>query len=53
MTREIILDILEALILLGVFSSLSNQKKYVIENKIKSGLFCIMYAPNFKHGRNN
>jgi len=44
MTREIILDILEALILLGVFSSLSNQKKYVIENKIKSGLFCIMYV---------
>jgi two-component system sensor histidine kinase AgrC len=44
MTKEIILDILEALILLGVFSSLTNQKKYVIENKIKSGLFCIMYV---------
>ena len=44
MTREIILDILEALILLGVFSSFTNQKKYVIENKIKSGLFCIIYV---------
>ena len=44
MTREIILDIFEALILLGVFSSLTNQKKYIIENKIKTGLFCIIYV---------
>ena len=43
-TREIILDILEALILLGVFSSLTNQKKYISENKIKSWLFCIIYV---------
>nr|WP_298839093.1 ATP-binding protein [uncultured Clostridium sp.] len=44
MTREIILDIFEALILLGVFSFLTNQKKYIIENKIKTGLFCIIYV---------
>ncbi|HEY8892388.1 MAG TPA: ATP-binding protein [Clostridium sp.] len=44
MTREIILDMLEALILLGVFSSLTNQKKYIFTNKTKSGLFCIMYV---------
>ena len=42
MIREIILDILEALILLGVFSSLTNQKRYIIENKIKSSLFSII-----------
>jgi len=44
MTKEIILGILEALILLGVFSSLTKQKRYVIEDKIKSSLFCIMYV---------
>jgi len=44
MTREIILDILEALILLGVFSSLTNQKRYFIDSKIRSGLFCIIYV---------
>ncbi len=44
MTKEIILDVLEALILLGVFSSLTNQKTYISENKIKSGLFCMMYV---------
>ena len=42
--REIVLDILEALILLGIFSSLNNQKKYIIKNKIKSGLFCVIYT---------
>jgi two-component system sensor histidine kinase AgrC len=41
---EIILDIIEALILLGVFSFLNNRKKYIMENKIKSGLFCIIYV---------
>ncbi|MCB2339270.1 sensor histidine kinase [Clostridium estertheticum] len=44
MTREIILDIVEALLLLGVFSSLTNQKKYIVTNKLKSGLFCILYV---------
>ncbi|WAG58662.1 sensor histidine kinase [Clostridium estertheticum] len=44
MTREIILDILEALLLLGVFSSLTNQKKYIVTNKLRSGLFCILYV---------
>ncbi|MBZ9633221.1 GHKL domain-containing protein [Clostridium sp. FP1] len=43
-TRELILAILESLILLGVFSSLTNQKKYISENKIKSWLFCIIYV---------
>jgi len=44
MIREIILDIFEALILLGIFSSLTNQMKYIVGNKIKTGLFCIMYV---------
>ncbi|MBX4260195.1 GHKL domain-containing protein [Clostridium estertheticum] len=44
MTREIILDIVEALLLLGVFSSLTNQKNYIVTNKLKSGLFCILYV---------
>ncbi|MBU3146386.1 sensor histidine kinase [Clostridium sp. CF012] len=43
MISEIILDALEALILLGVFSSLTNQQRYIIENKIKSGLVCTIY----------
>lgn len=44
MIREIILDILESLILLVIFSFLTNQKKYIGENKIKTGLFCIIYV---------
>ncbi|WP_253203674.1 sensor histidine kinase [Clostridium estertheticum] len=44
MIIEILLDIFEALILLGTFSSLTNQKKYIVENKIRSGLFCISYT---------
>jgi len=44
MTREIILDILEALLLLGVLSSLTNQKKYIVTNRLNSGLFCILYV---------
>ena len=44
MIKEIILDILEAFILLGVFSSLTNQKKFIINNKVRTGLFCIMYV---------
>jgi len=44
MIKEIILDILEAFILLGVFSSLTNQKKFIINNKVRTGLFCMMYV---------
>ncbi|MBU3182757.1 sensor histidine kinase [Clostridium psychrophilum] len=44
MIIEIILDALESLILLGIFSSLTNQKNYIIENKIKMLLFCIIYV---------
>ena len=44
MIREIILDILESLILLATFSSLTNQKEYIFKNKIKTGLFCILYV---------
>ncbi|MPQ34004.1 GHKL domain-containing protein [Clostridium estertheticum] len=43
MVIEIILDIFEALLLVGTFSLLTNQKKYIVENKIRSGLFCISY----------
>ncbi|MBW9153525.1 GHKL domain-containing protein (plasmid) [Clostridium estertheticum] len=44
MIMEILLDTFEALILLGTFSTLTNQKKYIIENKIISGLFCMSYT---------
>ncbi|MCB2356131.1 GHKL domain-containing protein (plasmid) [Clostridium estertheticum] len=43
MIIEIILDIFEALLLVGTFSLLTNQKKYIVENKIRSGLFCMSY----------
>ncbi|WP_253198955.1 sensor histidine kinase [Clostridium estertheticum] len=43
MVIEIILDIFEALLLVGTFSLLTNQKKYIVENKIRSGLFCMSY----------
>lgn len=41
--REIVLDSIEALLLLGVFEALRNEKKFMIQNKIKTGLFCILY----------
>ncbi|APM40638.1 ATP-binding protein [Clostridium kluyveri] len=41
--REIVLDIIEALIILGIFQALYDEKKFIIQNKIKSVLFCIVY----------
>jgi two-component sensor histidine kinase len=41
--KEIVLDIIEALLFLGIFQALCNNKKFVIQNKLKAGLFCILY----------
>lgn len=41
--KEIILDIIEALLFLGVYSALCNQKKFMIQNKVKTVLFCVLY----------
>lgn len=42
--KEIVLDIIEALLFLGVFQALSNNKKFIIQNKFRTGLFCILYV---------
>lgn len=40
--KEIVLDTIEALLFLGVFEVLYNEKKFIIQNKAKTGLFCIL-----------
>lgn len=57
--REIVLDSIEALLLLGVFQSLYNREKFILNNKIKTLFFCISsiianflcsyYIPAFYH----
>ncbi|MFT8314198.1 MAG: ATP-binding protein [Clostridium sp.] len=42
--REIVLDSIEALLLLGVFEALYNKKRFIIKNKLKSVLFCILFV---------
>ncbi|OAA93306.1 sensor histidine kinase [Clostridium coskatii] len=41
--REIVLDIIEALLILGIFEALCDKKKFIIQNKVRSGLFCILF----------
>ncbi|WP_406541407.1 sensor histidine kinase [Clostridium ljungdahlii] len=41
--REIVLDIIEASLILGIFEVLYDKKKFVIQNKVRSGLFCILF----------
>jgi signal transduction histidine kinase len=41
--KEIILDFIESLIFLGIFEALYNNKKFIIENKFKTILFCTLY----------
>ena len=41
--KEIILDSIEALLFLGVFEALYNKKRFIIDNKFKTLLFCIIY----------
>lgn len=41
--REIVMDTVEALLILGIFESLYNKKKFIIQNKIRTGVFCILY----------
>ena len=43
MVKEIVLDSIEALLYLSVFSALYNEKKFIINNKLKTTLFCIVY----------
>lgn len=42
--REIILDCIEALLLLGVFEALYDKKRFVIQNKLRSIIFCILFV---------
>lgn len=41
--REIVLDSIEVLLVLGIFEALYNDKRFIIENKVKSILFTILY----------
>jgi signal transduction histidine kinase len=41
--KEIILDFIESLLFLGIFEALYNNKKFIIENKFKTILFCALY----------
>lgn len=42
--REIVIDIIEALFLLGVFEALYNKKQFMLKHKAKTILFCILYV---------
>ena len=42
--REIVLDTIEVLLILGIFEALCNRKRFVIENKIRTGLFYILFV---------
>ncbi|MBP2033900.1 signal transduction histidine kinase [Clostridium algifaecis] len=42
--REIILDCIESLLLLGIFEALYNKKKFIVKNKLRSILFCIIFV---------
>lgn len=42
--REIVLDSIEALLLLVIFEALYDKKKFLIQNKIRAGLFCILFV---------
>ncbi|MBV7273885.1 GHKL domain-containing protein [Clostridium sp. PL3] len=41
--KEIILDCIEAFLFLLVFEALYNKKRFIVQNKIKTGLFCALY----------
>ncbi len=40
--KEIVLDSIEMLLFLGVFQAVYIEKKFIIQNKFKMGLFCIL-----------
>ncbi|OAA83283.1 sensor histidine kinase [Clostridium ljungdahlii] len=42
--QEILIDIIEAFLLLSIFEALHNKKKFIIHNKIKTELFCILFV---------
>lgn len=41
--REIVLDLIEAMIILGIFQALYNDKRFIIKNKIRTVLFSVFY----------
>jgi len=43
-TKEIIIDLIEAFILLSVYQIFMDEKKYIIHNKMKSLLFCTIFT---------
>ncbi|MFL0198654.1 sensor histidine kinase [Clostridium sp. WILCCON 0269] len=42
--QEIVIDIIEALLLLSIFEALYDNKRFVIQNKIRSTLFFILFV---------
>ncbi|AZV57967.1 hypothetical protein [Clostridium sp. AWRP] len=42
--QEILIDIIKAFLLLSIFEPLHNKKKFIIHNKIKTELFCILFV---------
>lgn len=44
LARELIIDLIEAIILLSVYQIFMDEKKYIIENKIKSLVFCTIFT---------
>ncbi|AGK97361.1 sensor histidine kinase [Clostridium pasteurianum] len=42
--KEIVLDSIESFLLLGIFQTLYNKKKFIIQNKLKSILFCTLFV---------
>ncbi|WP_333888256.1 sensor histidine kinase [Clostridium sp.] len=42
--KEIVLDTIEVLLLLGIFEALYSNKKFVINHKIRTGLFYILFV---------
>ncbi|AJA48632.1 two-component sensor histidine kinase [Clostridium pasteurianum DSM 525 = ATCC 6013] len=41
---EILSDVIESLLFLGIFAALHNKKRFLIENKLRSILFCILFV---------
>lgn len=42
--KEIVLNIIESFLILGIFQALYNRKKFVAEKKLRSTLFCISFV---------
>ncbi|MFL0197196.1 sensor histidine kinase [Clostridium sp. WILCCON 0269] len=42
--RELVIDIIDAVLLLSIFQALYNNKRFIIQNKIRTVLFCILFV---------